>query len=149
VLIWEKDTAAGVTVFRDPRAFSQRSVSTLGTHDTDTCVTWWETREDEERAAFAKLPMVSAREPLLRTAQWSPTVHRALLDAILSAGSELCLLLAQDVLSIRDRVNTPGTVGPQNWTWRLPSTIDNLRATPAFAASVARVRDAVRGSGRE
>jgi 4-alpha-glucanotransferase len=76
-------------------------------------------------------------------------VHRALLDAILTAGSELCLLLVQDVLAVRDRINTPGTVGPQNWTWRLPGTIETLRATPAFAASLARVREAVREGGRD
>jgi 4-alpha-glucanotransferase len=146
VLIWEKTAAQE---FKDPSEFPVRSVSALGTHDTDSCVTWWESREPAERAAFARLPIVKDRAASLASGAWSPAVHRALLDAILSAGSELCLLLAQDVLSVRDRVNTPGTVGPQNWTWRLPATIENLRATPAYAASIARVREAVRASGRD
>lgn len=145
VLIWEKDATGA---FRDPREYPVRSVSALGTHDTDSCVTWWETRDDKERLAFAKLPVVRERAGTLGP-QWSAAVHRALLDAILTAGSELCLLLMQDVLAVRDRVNTPGTVGPQNWTWRLPGTIESLRATPAFAASLARVREAVRESGRD
>jgi|LNFM01.1.fsa_nt_gb 4-alpha-glucanotransferase len=145
VLIWEKDAQGE---FRDPTYFPARSVSALGTHDTDSCVTWWETREEKERLAFAKLPIVRDRAAAL-TAQFGPAVHKALLDAILTAGSELCLLLIQDVLAVRDRVNTPGTVGPANWTWRLPAPPQSMRATPAFAASIARVREAVRASGRE
>lgn len=145
VLIWEKDARGE---FRDPRDFPARSVSALGTHDTDSCVVWWETRDEQERAAFARLPTVKDRAATL-SAQWSPAVHRALLETITSAGSELCLLLIQDVLSVRDRVNTPGTVGPANWSWRLPGTPESMRATPAFAASIARVREAIRASGRE
>jgi 4-alpha-glucanotransferase len=123
-------------------------VSALGTHDTDSCVVWWETREDNERLEFAKIPAVKDRASSL-TAQFGPAVHRALLDAILTAGSELCLLLMQDVLAVRDRINTPGTVGPHNWTWRLPGTIETLRSTPVYATSLARVREAIRASGRD
>ena len=30
----------------------------------------------------------------------------------------------QDLFGWRDRINTPATVGPHNWTWRLPWPID-------------------------
>jgi 4-alpha-glucanotransferase len=145
VLIWEKNDDGS---FKDPAEYPRRSVSALGTHDTDSCVVWWETREDNERLEFAKIPAVKDRASSL-TAQFGPAVHRALLDAILTAGSELCLLLMQDVLAVRDRINTPGTVGPHNWTWRLPGTIETLRSTPVYATSLARVREAIRASGRD
>jgi 4-alpha-glucanotransferase len=145
VLIWEKTNDGA---FKNPVEYPSRSVSALGTHDTDSCVTWWEGRDERERAEFAKIPAVRDRASSL-TAHWSPAVHRALLDAILTAGSELCLLLMQDVLAVRDRVNTPGTVGPMNWTWRLPGTIETLRSTVSYAASLARVREAIRAAGRD
>ncbi|MDP3273808.1 MAG: 4-alpha-glucanotransferase [Deltaproteobacteria bacterium] len=144
VLIWEKDSRGE---FKNPSEFAKRTVSALGTHDTDSCVTWWETRDPAERAAFARLALVRDRAESL-TAKFDGAVHRALLDVILSAGSELCLLLVQDVLSLRDRINVPGTVGPHNWTWRLPAPPEDLRATATVAGSTARVREAVRRSHR-
>lgn len=151
VLIWEK-TDAGE--FKNPREFPVKSVSALGTHDTDTCALWWETRDAKERAAFAQLPVIrekyqsAAAKAALASEQYSSTVHRALLDAILTARSELCLLLIQDVIGARERMNTPGTVNDQNWTWRLPRTMQDLRSTAQTAAALARVGEAVRDSGR-
>ncbi len=151
VLIWEKTDAGD---FKNPREYPENSVSALGTHDTDTCAIWWETRDAKEREAFAQIPIVkekystpAAREALAKEA-YSSTVHRALLDAILTAKSELCLLLVQDVIGARERMNTPGTVTDLNWTWRLPRTMQDLRSTPQSASALARVREAVTASGR-
>ncbi len=151
VLIWEK-TDAGE--FKNPAEFAEKSVSALGTHDTDTCAVWWETRDAKERAAFARIAIVQkkyttpAARAALASEHYSSTVHRALLDAILTAGSELCLLLIQDVIGARTRINTPGTVSDANWTWRLPGTMQDLRSTAQTAAALSRVREAVRDSGR-
>jgi len=40
-----------------------------------------------------------------------------------------------DALGRPDRMNTPGTVGPHNWTWRLPWTIDQLFTEPEPVAT--------------
>jgi len=75
-------------------------------------------------------------------------VHGALLDLIHSSGSELVLLLVQDLLGSRERINTPGTVGEQNWTYRLPASIAELRQDRTVQAIWARVRESIAKGGR-
>jgi 4-alpha-glucanotransferase len=143
VLIWEKDDA----VFRDPRGYPEVSVACFGTHDTDPVATWWETREPDERAAVMALPGLAARAGELGEA-FTPAVHRALLDLINGAASELVLLMMQDVLGTRERINTPATVGSQNWTYRLPASVEQMRADPGVQRVMATVRESVTASGR-
>ena len=75
-------------------------------------------------------------------------MQEALTALVLGAGSELVLLMAQDVLGLHDRINTPGTVGPQNWTWRLPRTVAALAADEGVRAKLASLRALVDASGR-
>ncbi|AUX21601.1 4-alpha-glucanotransferase [Sorangium cellulosum] len=143
VLIWEKDDV----VFRDPAAYPERSVACFGTHDTDSVVVWWESRDERERSGVLDLPeLAPRRHELGRT--FTRETHRALLDLIHGAKSELVLLLLQDVLATRDRVNTPGTVGPENWTLRLAATPAELDRDPEVRAALDRVRESVLASGR-
>lgn len=140
VLIWEKDG----DVFRDPKRYPEVSLACFATHDTDPVAVWWESRDDAERAAVAKL--LPAEVPVAR--EFTPAIHTALLDLILGARSELVLLMMQDVLATRDRINVPATMGPHNWTWRLPAAPDALARDSVVNAAMARVRDAVVKSGR-
>jgi len=145
VLVWERDGA----VYRDPAGYPARSVACFGTHDTDPVAAWWEGLSDADRVAVQRLPRLAAhaRGSDLGRA-FTPAVHDALLDLLAHARSELVLFLAQDVLGVRDRVNVPGTVGAHNWTWRLPATLEHLRADPAVRACLARVAERVAASGR-
>lgn len=121
VLIWEKDD----TVFRDPKAYPALSVACFGTHDTAPIRVWWEGLGAEERAAVATiLPGDAAR--IAGIAAFEPAVHHALLEAITGSGSELCLLLVQDVLATTDRINVPGTVGESNWSYRLATAVEDM-----------------------
>jgi len=141
VLIWEKDGA----VFRDPRAYPRISVACFGTHDTPPIRVWWESRDASEREALhALLPEGSA--PL--EGAFTPAVHRTLLDLLNGSGSELTLFLVQDLLGTRDRINTPGTVGPENWSWRLPAPVEDLAADPEIAARLVVARESVERHAR-
>jgi 4-alpha-glucanotransferase len=123
VLRWESD--AGVV--RDPAAFPALSVATTGTHDTSSLAVWWEDElDDEGRRAVARVPSWG----LLATAgrSFTPVVHEALLDGLYGAGSALVLLPLPDAYGGRERVNVPGTVGPPNWGYRLPWTVEDLGA---------------------
>lgn len=141
VLIWEQRDGR----FHDPARYPARSVACFSTHDTAPVSVWWEALPDWEREAVCRLPGMSGRALPPR---FGPEVHAALLDTILRAGSELVLLLAQEVLGDRARINTPSTVGAHNWTWRLPRTVATLLDDPETAASVARVREAIARAGR-
>lgn len=143
VLIWEKDGP----VYRDPKKYPTQSVACFGTHDTDPVAVWWETLSDTEREAVKQLPGLRERATELgRT--FTPTVHRALLDVINGAASELVLLLMQDILGTRERINTPATTGPHNWTYRLPDTVERMSVDPKTQSAMERLRNSLAANGR-
>jgi 4-alpha-glucanotransferase len=132
VLVWEKDD----TVFRDPRAYPTLSVACFGTHDTPPIRAWWEALGPAERTAVSAV--LPGGADVAGAATFEPAVHRALLEALAGSGSELVLLLVQDVLASRDRINVPGTVGAENWTYRLPVPVEDLPTASADGAPSAR-----------
>jgi 4-alpha-glucanotransferase len=143
VLIWEKDGA----VFCDPAAYPRVSVACFGTHDTAPVAAWWETLGDAERQAVLALPGLSERAAGL-TPTFTEPVHRALVDLLSRAASELVLFLIQDVLGSKERINTPATVGAHNWGYRLPRAVEDLRGDAASAARMRWFSESVRASGR-
>jgi 4-alpha-glucanotransferase len=147
VVVWEKDERDGEVVFRDPAAYPVLSVACFGTHDTPPAAAWWESLGESEREAVKKLPGLRERAADLGAA-FTPEVHQALLDLLAGAGSELVLFLIQDILGSKERINTPATVGAHNWTYRLPATVDELRADPAVRELTERLRRSVENSGR-
>jgi 4-alpha-glucanotransferase len=147
VIIWEKDQVEGEDVFRDPRGFARLSVSCFGTHDTPPVASWWESLGEEEREAVKKLPGLEERAADLGPA-FTPAVHRALVDLLSGSGSDLVLFLMQDILGTKDRINTPATVGAHNWTYRLPATVEELRADPGVFKLTEMVRKSLEKSGR-
>jgi 4-alpha-glucanotransferase len=117
VLPWERD---GDFIPRDPRAFPPRSVATWSTHDTAPITQWWYDLEDWERERLAKLDGIPLDLP-------EHDRELALIKLLFSSSSDLTLLLAQEILGDKTRINTPGTVNDVNWTWRLARPIEELR----------------------
>ncbi len=122
VLRWEKDHDR----FRDPSTWPELSVSTTGTHDTDTSFEWWDALSDHERRAALEIPTLS-RLGWSSAKRYDEEVLGALLETIYRAPSRLVIVPIQDMLGLRDRINTPNTVGPENWSWRLPWTVSGMR----------------------
>jgi 4-alpha-glucanotransferase len=60
----------------------------------------------------------------------------------------LTLVLGQELLGLRDRINVPATVGSHNWTWRLPAPIEDLEADRRVVARLEAIRKMVEASGR-
>ena len=60
-----------------------------------------------------------------------------LLEALVASASDLLLLPIQDVFGWRDRINVPATVAEDNWTWRLPWPVEDLREQPEARARAA------------
>jgi 4-alpha-glucanotransferase len=125
VFRWEREWDAEGKPFRDPRTYPAVSVATTGTHDTETMAEWWDNADDDERRRVAEVPLL--RE-LGCTADvpFSDRTRDALLQALLRSGSELVIFPMQDVFGWRGRINTPASVGKQNWTWRLPRPVEDL-----------------------
>lgn len=128
VLRWEKDGPA----FRDPARWPALSVSTTGTHDTDSLADWYEGLPPEERRAFLEIPGLSAlreRAP----ERFDEGVRDAVLELVYASGSDLVLLPFQDALGARERVNIPGTVSSDNWSYRMPVGVPALSLDLAAA----------------
>ncbi len=148
VLIWEKDGEA----FRDPREYPTRSVACFSTHDTAPVTAWYESLGVDERAELHALCERSVGAPIVlddaALSSFSPAVHGALLKLLQGSSSELTLLLIQELYASAERINTPATVGPHNWRYRLPAPLELLREQPAIKRALARCRQAVVDAGR-
>ena len=134
VLRWEQRDGA----FRQPTEWPAMSVATNGTHDTETTAVWWEALPEHERAAIRVIPQIGAvPEDLARS--WNHHVAHALLEALYESPSNLAILPIQDVFGLRERINVPNTVGPQNWSWRLPWSIDTIAREEFLTAQLERL----------
>ena len=138
VIPWEKDEHQH---YRDPARFPAMSVATWSTHDTPPITAWWDELHEGERSELARRAGVSADAP-------DDARSLALLASLFRSGSELTLVLAQELLGDRERINTPGVVDDTNWTYRLPRPIDELASDARIAARFDAVRAAVEESGR-
>ena len=100
----------------NPAMFPAVSVVTTSTHDIEPLALWWELLDDGEQAGLLRtLGLTGSRD-----VHFNPAIRDGLLAQAYGAGSDLLLLPIQDVFGWPDRVNTPATVGEQNWTWKLP-----------------------------
>jgi 4-alpha-glucanotransferase len=137
VLRWERHWKEPGQPFRDPGGWPALSVATTGTHDTDSMADWYDAMPAEERGALLALPQLAALRAR-GAGRFDEGVRDALLELVYRSGSDLLLLPFQDAFGMRERVNVPGTVTPENWTYRMPR---DLTALHADAAS----RDRLRG----
>jgi len=140
VLRWEKDD----DVFRDPAKWPAVSVATTGTHDTDALADWYDGLDDDERDALLQIPgLVSLRAA--GPERFDAAVRDALLELVYRSGSDLVLLPFQDAMGNRERVNVPGTVNRENWSYRIPVEVACLAADRAVRE---RLRALAAKSGR-
>jgi 4-alpha-glucanotransferase len=130
VLPWERDDDFNP---RDPRSFPELSVATWSTHDTLPITHWWYSLEEWERERLARLDGIPLDLP-------EGERELALFKLLFSSRSELTLLLAQEVLGDKARINLPGTVTAENWTWRLPRPIEDLGEDPKVAKRLEAIR---------
>jgi 4-alpha-glucanotransferase len=138
VLPWERD---GNFMPFDPRTYPELSVATWSTHDTAPITGWWDQMEHWERerlAALDRIPLdLSEHDREL-----------ALLKLLFTAKSELTLVLVNELLGDKSRINVPGTVTDSNWSWRLPRPVEELRDDSRIGARFDEIRGLVSSAGR-
>ena len=136
VLRWERLWNVEGHPFRDLSEYPALSVAVSGTHDTETMAVWWERATDEERRRVSALPAIASLAgaagdlPLSSDGRYDARVRDVLVEALIASGSDLTIMPFQDVFGWRDRINEPGTVNPENWTFRLPWPVDRLHEIP-------------------
>jgi 4-alpha-glucanotransferase len=137
VIPWEKDEHFR---YRNPKDFPFASVATWSTHDTKPITSWWFDLEGWERDQLDDLMQTRGAANGKR--------HEAWMRALLGSGSALTLAQAQELLDYPERINLPGSVGPHNWTYRLPRPLELLSTDESIRERFARLRRLVQETGR-
>ncbi len=140
VLRWEREDNG---YYREPRNYPVVSLATTSTHDTETVRGWWETENRTERAHIWE--MISAQKTP-EGAPWNLETQRAILRRVLDSASALTLFSWQDITGTLERINTPGTVGNENWTYRSPHT--PKQSAQVYAPQLIMYRELLRETGR-
>ena len=92
-----------------PHNYPRNVVVYTGTHDNDTARGWWDQAAEKERRYAGTYLACGAHD-----------VHWAMIRTALNSVANLAVFPLQDVLGLgsEHRMNTPGTLGGSNWTWR-------------------------------
>ena len=144
VLRWEVDQGRP----RDVRRFPSISLCVTGTHDSEALATWWESLPDWERKLQLTQPELRALEGA-EAHRFTPRTRDALLELAYVSSSDALLVPITDALGWPDRMNTPGTVGPQNWTWRLPWRLGGeLEGAMEIRSMISNLRSLAERTGR-
>lgn len=102
-----------------PHHYPENSVAYTGTHDNDTIVGWHHGTNDDR---VAEPERVEAERDQVRRyyATDGTDIQWTCMKALLQSHCAAVLFPMQDVLGLGSeaRMNTPGTVGDHNWTWR-------------------------------
>jgi 4-alpha-glucanotransferase len=147
VFRWERHWGSEGQPFRDPVEYPATAVATSGTHDTEPMAMWWDHAPREEKQAVLAIPSVrdrlsdDDRAAALEGDGFSHAVRDALLEALYASGAGMLILPLQDVFGWRDRINEPGTVTDDNWTWRLPWPVNRISTEPVPMAAAIRLRE--------
>ena len=113
-----------------PENLKVNQVVYTGTHDNDTTRGWWVNADESEKHAFRTY---THSDPSEEEFAWQLT------RMAFKSRPNLAVVPLQDLLNLgsSDRMNLPGTTGPQNWTWRYrgealtPELASKLRALTA------------------
>jgi 4-alpha-glucanotransferase len=116
------------------------TVCSASVHDTSTLREWWETEAD--RPAFWQALGLTAPAPEAYDAATAEKV----VSKILETGSALAMFQLQDFLALEpryrvansaeERVNVPGTVNEENWSYRLPFPLEELVKNSALTKKI-------------
>lgn len=99
-----------------PQYYPANCVAYTGTHDNMTLLTWVRNLDGESKEAVKEFLGVDSFDETApeQTAQ-------KLIKAACDSNADLCVIPIQDYLMLDDaaRINTPSTLGGNNWKWRI------------------------------
>ncbi len=92
-----------------PHNYERQTVVYTGTHDNDTVLGWWQSAPERVRRMAGTYLACGEHD-----------VHWAMIRAAFNSVANLAVVPLQDLLGLptEHRMNTPGTMGGSNWTWR-------------------------------
>ncbi|MCL2259879.1 MAG: 4-alpha-glucanotransferase [Fibromonadales bacterium] len=126
---WKQEGSPYIQLNKYPRL----SVCTTSNHDSSTILGLWN-EHDFDKDLYWKHLGQSGRVPAVLAAEHV----KLMIENMFTANSLLAILPLQDFMALsqkfipanpeEDRVNVPGTIGAQNWSWRMPCLLEDLLA---------------------
>lgn len=138
-------------------AYPECAFTTYATHDHDSIPAMWndllgQLDGEEKAGAMAGLKLLSdfARLPSGDSpdcyAPYGSTVKWALFGALLKSNANYAALMITDLIDSTKRINIPGTVGGENWRYRLPWKLSEMPAP--LVKECVRLKELIRVSNR-
>ena len=118
-------------------AYPECAFTTYATHDHDSIPAMWKTltsvlgsaekewalRDLSILSEFGGLPFSETEKTF---AAYGTVVKWALFDKLLKSNADYAALMVTDVIDSTRRINIPGTVGGENWRYRLPYKLADM-----------------------
>jgi 4-alpha-glucanotransferase len=124
---WKREGSPYIPLAEYPRL----SVCTTSNHDSSTLLGLWN-EHDFDKDFYWKHIGQSSRIPAVLSAEHV----KLIIENLFKSNSLLAILPLQDFMALSqkfipqnpeiDRVNIPGTIGSQNWSWRMPCLLEEL-----------------------
>jgi 4-alpha-glucanotransferase len=117
--------------------YAKCAFATYATHDHDSIPAMWNNLKSmlegpEKHDALRGLSQLSEfaglphRESEDAYAAYGPVVKWALFDKLLKSNADYAALMITDLIDDTRRINIPGTVGGENWRYRLPWKLEDM-----------------------
>jgi 4-alpha-glucanotransferase len=143
--------------YSDPEKYPRLSLVQPATHDHPPLAAAWaecwqnidagknvETNQRELRLMMEFAGLKNAEPPR----EFTNELHEAYTRTVLQSPSWLAVFQITDMFSMTARFNTPGSVAPTNWTYRLPQTVKELDEDPVLLAQAEMFSRLAKESGR-
>jgi 4-alpha-glucanotransferase len=124
---WKQEGSPYIPLSEYPRL----SVCTTSNHDSSTLIGLW-SEQDFDKDLYWKHIGQSGKAPATLAAEHV----KSIIENLFNSNSLLAVLPLQDFMALSqkfipenpdiDRVNIPGTIGDQNWSWRMPCLLEEL-----------------------
>lgn len=144
---WARNWDAPFQPYYELSEYPRMSVATTSVHDTSTLRGLWQEKDFDKNLFWKHHLHLEGDAPQAL----SPDVAKTLIRNIFKANSLFCIPAMQDFLSLSarwapenpddERVNIPGTVGPQNWAYKLPCSIEELCDNVSLMVEIAKLVD--------
>jgi 4-alpha-glucanotransferase len=138
------------------------SFATYSTHDHDSIAALWQghhlaatgvsTNDEGEMAGarwnlrmFAEFSGLPAEKEL---AAFDSDIQWSLIAGLLRCRSRYAAIMVTDLFGMHDRFNRPGTVGGENWRFRLPFTLAEMQHRTDLAEASTRMREVIEATDR-
>ena len=133
-----------------PHNYPQHIIAYTGTHDNDTANGWFYMNSSTQDHETIKRSRNFARQYMNIPQDQHEGIHWPMIRTVMASVAQLVVIPMQDIMGLDStgRMNTPGTVGPQNWAWRFTSDQvkqDHVEQLKRFTALYGRAPEPYRG----